>query len=146
MTTRTTSTPIMPGKMYHIYNRGNNHDKLFYQKSDYQMFVGSFVKYVAPLADVYAYCLISNHYHFLLKVKEETESRVFTNGMGSLLKSFTNNINMKYGRRGGLYQGRYRRREVNSLSYLRMLCVYIHLNPLKHGVTEDYKTYPYSSM
>jgi len=61
------------GKMYHLYNRGNNRENLFYKKENYHYFIRQFDKYLSSFVDVYAYCLLPNHFHFLIKIKEEDE-------------------------------------------------------------------------
>lgn len=138
-------TKIEPGKIYHIYNRGINHEKLFYQKEDYHLFLDRFRRYLQPKVILYAYCLIPNHYHFLLKIDEAVDHREFCYSMASMLTSYTNKINLKYGRKGSLYQGRYRRREVQGINYFRRLIIYIHLNPLKHDVCSWAELYMFSS-
>ena len=67
------------GSFYHIYNRGNNKEKIFFEEKNYRHFLKLFDKYLSPYVDVYAYCLMPNHFHFLIRVKmvEEQTSEVF---------------------------------------------------------------------
>jgi len=63
-------TPIEPGGIYHIFNRGINYQKVFFCKEDYLLFMKSFKLYMSNVTKVYVYVLLPNHYHFLLKVNE----------------------------------------------------------------------------
>jgi REP element-mobilizing transposase RayT len=63
--------PLERGKYYHIYNRGNNHEKLFYKKENYEYFLRKYEYYLSGCVDTYSFCLLPNHFHLLVKVKEE---------------------------------------------------------------------------
>ncbi|MBI9052733.1 MAG: hypothetical protein JEY96_02885 [Bacteroidales bacterium] len=65
--------PIEYGKYYHIYNRGINSCNLFVDKNDYEHFLKLYTKYIDPIANTYAWCLMTNHFHFLIRIKEEDE-------------------------------------------------------------------------
>lgn len=60
------------GYFYHIYNRGNNKENLFLEEDNYVYFLNLISKYLLPVSDTYSYCLLKNHFHILLKIKEET--------------------------------------------------------------------------
>jgi REP element-mobilizing transposase RayT len=68
---------IEPDCFYHIYNRGINGCKIFDIENDYHFFLQKFCKYLKDLVDVYAYCLMPNHFHFLIKIKSDTEINIF---------------------------------------------------------------------
>ncbi len=63
------------GSFYHIYNRGNNKQPIFFEKKNYQHFLKRFDKYLSAFVDVYAYCLMPNYFHFLIMVKEFLETQ-----------------------------------------------------------------------
>ncbi len=65
--------PIEYDKYYHIYNRGINSCNLFEQKSDFEYFLKLYEKYIDPVANTYAWCLMPNHFHFLIRIKDEDE-------------------------------------------------------------------------
>ncbi len=65
--------PLHPGKFYHIYNRGNNRDTIFYQKKNYFYFLKKYDKYLSDWLSTYAFCLLRNHFHLLVKVKDKSE-------------------------------------------------------------------------
>lgn len=145
MSTRSITTPVEPGKIYHLYNRGVNHDDVFFQEDDYELFLSLFEKFVSPVADVYCYCLIKNHYHFLVKIHEDAQTKEFSRSFASLLMSYTIRINWKYGRRGTLFQGKFKRLLVQNEMNMKRLVTYIHLNPLKHSMSDGYRKYRHSS-
>ena len=64
---------IEPGRYYHIYNRGINSCNLFEENTNYEHFLRLYEKYIHPIADTYAWCLMKNHFHFLVRIKEERE-------------------------------------------------------------------------
>jgi len=61
---------LFPGKFYHIYNRGINGEKLFHCEEHYQHFLKLYATYIDPIADTYAWVLMPNHFHFLVRIKE----------------------------------------------------------------------------
>ncbi len=74
------------GSFYHIYNRGNNKQDIFFEEKNYDLFLQNFDKYLSPFVDVYAYCLMPNHFHFLIKIKEYQASE-FTNQTSEVFKT-----------------------------------------------------------
>jgi putative transposase len=58
------------GNFYHVFNRGINSEKIFKEERNYSFFLKRFDQYVAPFVDVYAYCLMPTHFHFLVCVKD----------------------------------------------------------------------------
>ena len=138
------------GRSYHIYNRGNNRGLIFYEVGNYDYFMKLYRKYMSNLADLYAYCLLPNHFHFLLrihgkeehtKIGEEIVSRKFGTFLGSYVKA----INTRYKRTGSLFGGRYQKKEIKSENQFISTLVYIHQNPQKHGYVERFQSWPYSS-
>ena len=64
------------GRYYHIYNRGINSCNLFKENSNYEHFLYLYEKYITPIADTFAYCLMSNHFHFLVRIKDDNEIKL----------------------------------------------------------------------
>ena len=64
------------GNFYHIYNRGNNKQPIFFEKKNYYHFLNRFDKYLSSFLDIYAYCLMPNHFHFLAKIRELAQTTV----------------------------------------------------------------------
>jgi len=149
--------PLQYGKYYHIFNRGNNQENIFIEERNYRYFLRLYAKHIMPVSDTYAYCLLRNHFHFLVRIKtvEEQEltglqdlsalprkpSQQFSNLFNAYAKAF----NKTYHRTGTLFQRPFGRIEVTSDSYFMQLVTYIHQNPQKHGFVNDFRTWPYSS-
>jgi putative transposase len=65
--------PLLPEKYYHIYNHANGSDNLFLTSENYRYFLQRFASFINPIADTYAYCLMPNHIHFLIRIKPEAD-------------------------------------------------------------------------
>ena len=65
--------PLEHGKYYHIYNRGNNSETIFNSDKEFKHFLGLYEKYITPIADTFAWALMSNHFHFFVRIKMEVE-------------------------------------------------------------------------
>ncbi|MEM9776697.1 MAG: transposase, partial [Chloroflexota bacterium] len=66
---------LIPGYYYHIYNRGNNGENIFIEAKNYSYFLRLYIKHIELVAFTYAYCLLRNHFHFLVRVKTDEEQR-----------------------------------------------------------------------
>lgn len=133
---------IEAGNYYHVYNRGNNRGMIFFHERDYAHFLNQFSKYLKSSIEIYAHCLMPNHFHFFVKIKNKVE---FEKGIKNFFISYVKHINLKYKRLGSLFQGRYRVREVNSDSYFTKIITYIHQNPLVLPAVDRLEDYKYSS-
>jgi len=71
----TSPSPLLYDTYYHIYNRGNNRENIFIQERNYTHFMNLYAKYIEPITDTFAYCLLRNHFHVSLRVKSEEEIR-----------------------------------------------------------------------
>jgi putative transposase len=69
----TSPSPLLYDTYYHIYNRGNNRENIFIQERNYDYFMKLYEKYINPVADTFAYCLLRNHFHVSLRTKSEEE-------------------------------------------------------------------------
>ncbi|MBI5030074.1 MAG: hypothetical protein HZB51_06070 [Chloroflexi bacterium] len=159
------------GYCYHIYNRGINHEEIFFEERNYRYFLELYAKYIEPIADTYTYCLLKNHFHLLNRIKTEEEQRetfqvssapkephnlegpgsqIFkllnpTQQFSNFFNAYAKAINKAYNRTGGLFQERFGRVLVTLDEYFATLVTYIHRYPQKHGFVDDYREYPYSS-
>jgi REP element-mobilizing transposase RayT len=138
-------TPLIGGHYYHIYNRGNNGENLFIEARNYAYFLNLYTHYIHPVADTYAYCLMRNHFHLLIRLHEDKDSPLHSRAFADFFSTYTKAINHAYHRTGSLFEKPFKRIIVDSDSYFIHLISYIHRNPQKHGFTTDFRTYPYSS-
>lgn len=151
---------LMPDTFYHIYNRGINGENIFKCDQNYRYFLNKFRQYVNPIANIYCYCLLSNHFHFLIKTKTEVELRKIFNEEKYVHKPFPHIVSKQFSnffngyaqafnkmflRTGGLFEEPFRRKSITNDEYLVQIILYIHLNPVRHKLTKDYQNFPYSS-
>lgn len=143
--------PLHPGRYYHVFNRGNNRENLFREERNYRFFLRRYAKYVTPVVDTFAYCLLPNHFHLLIRVKPPRSRKakhVDANPsmqFRHLFSGYAKAINRAYGRTGSLFQRAFQRREVDTERYRSHLVLYIHQNPVQHGFVSDLRAYPHSS-
>lgn len=146
------------GMIYHIYNRGTNGEDLFVTPQDYATFLKRYTRYITPVAETYAYCLLKNHFHFMIRTRMPEEQRIAaasqrkpsrelspSRQFASLFGSYAQGINDRYNRTGSLFEHPFRRIPVESERYLYQLVIYIHRNPQHHGFVEDFRQWPFSS-
>ena len=139
----TRSLQFVTGHYYHIYNRGAGRQSIFLNEENY-LYVVRLLKKVAAECQVtvIAYCLLPNHYHWLLRQDGDTPAgKVPTRVFGSYTQAF-NQVN---GRTGTLFEGRFKAIVVESDEYLHHLCRYIHANPVRHAIASELELWPYSS-
>jgi REP element-mobilizing transposase RayT len=137
--------PLEPGKYYHVYNRGNNKEKLFFDSSDYIVFLKNYNKYLGSSVVTYAYCLLPNHFHFLIRINANEDSSNVSNQFRKLFIAHAKRINTYRGRKGCLLTRNFRRIEICDQQYLLHVVRYIHYNPVKHGYTDSISNYYYST-
>ena len=149
--------PLEPYKFYHIYTRGNNKEILFKEQDNYGLFLQLYRKHVSPYIDTFAYCLLPNHVHLLVRIRNEEalKPRWINEGeaklvsierqLGHLLNAYAKSINHRYNRIGRLFQHRFGRKEVTSDAYFTRLVFYIHFNPQYHNLICDFKSWSHSS-
>lgn len=151
---------IEEGYFYHIYNRGNNSEKIFFSEENYAYFLKLLTKYIFPVADIYAYCLLNNHFHILVRIKEKNEIEInklkfstvekpkevsASRQFSHFLNAYSQAVNKKYARTGSLFEKRFERKRISDDHYLRQVILYINTNPLKHNLVEKPKDYKWSS-
>jgi putative transposase len=141
-----------PDEYYHLYNRGTEKRDVFITPVDWSRFIlllhlanntkplhlnnyrGStsaelFSEEITTrLVDIGAYCLMPNHFHILVREKDDTGISKF---MHRLMTAYTMYFNKKHERSGSLFQGKFKARHVADDDYLKYLFAYIHLNPVK---------------
>lgn len=167
-------TPIVKGEVYHVFNRSVGKQPIFFSSKDYQRAIEVFKFYLydkpplrfsfynrlpdnqkvkfyevmlkikSPIVDIYCFCLMPNHFHFLLRNLTE-------NGIGQFMSNFQNSyakyFNTKTGRTGTLFQQNFKAVRIESDEQLTHVSRYIHLNPVTSYLieAEDLKNYLWSS-
>jgi len=125
-----------PGALHHVIIRGIERRKIFQSDYDRENFITRLSKLIPESKiDCYAWALLSNHGHFLLK----TESTPLSMFMSRLLTGYAGWFNKKHRRHGQLFQNRYKSILCQQNLYLKELVRYIHLNPLRAGLVENLK-------
>ena len=142
--------PLENGKYYHIYNRGINSDILFKENDNYNYFLKLYETHIDPIVETFAWCLMKNHFHFLIRIKEieeiTSEIKILpSQSFSNLFNAYTKAFNKKYNRHGALFERPFRRKWVNYGSYFQNLIVYIHNNPVHHNMCDHPLEYAWSS-
>lgn len=144
--------------LYQVYNRGNDGITVFYEPTDYHFFLHKMRAYLRPHCHLLAYCLMPNHFHFLLRPTlagasdDESPSSVrqpLTRGLATLLSSYSQALNPRLQRRGALFQPKTKSKPLDGLFQLAhypATCFhYIHQNPVRAGLRPTLADWPYSS-
>ncbi|MBE0648260.1 MAG: hypothetical protein IH596_10800 [Bacteroidales bacterium] len=135
---------LEPGKFYHIYNRAKNGNPLFPEEEDIQFFIRLYKTHVTPFAETWAYCILDDHVHFLVRMKEDLEGNPYT-PFALLFNAYTKGYHTKNGGDGQLFKFKLKRIEIRRETILREVIRYINQNARRHGVVEDCSRYRYSS-
>ena len=156
------------GAFYHVYNRGIDGQDLFFSDENCIYFLKKWKEKLNPYVAVAAYCLIPNHFHFLIRIKPIMESIKHLKKEGTsksvkllngeinynifledqfkrLFSSYTLSLNKQIGRTGSLFQKRFKRVHVKDENKLWYLLAYIHHNPIHHGLCKEYEEWKYGS-
>ncbi|MFD0939925.1 transposase [Pedobacter boryungensis] len=152
-------TRFEEGRFYHIYNRTIDKKPMFFNDGNKEFFLQKLRLYLSDVADVYAYCLLDNHFHLLIRVNENLSKYRFINKIDDatdvhsivskqfrvFFQSYALAFNKQQNRSGTLFQTPFKRALVNDDNYLAHLIYYIHCNPQKHNLINDFKDWKWSS-
>lgn len=157
----TVITPILGDRYFHIFNRGNNGQQVFFTEENFKYFLRLFYQFMFPYVELLAYSIMPNHFHFLIKTKDsipllkdgipsytdnEVEiGKVVSNQFRRYFITYSMAINNQEKKTGSLFSKNFKRLEIEDEEYLRYVTFYIHINPQKHGWIEDFRNYRYSS-
>jgi REP element-mobilizing transposase RayT len=162
------STPFEAGKMYHGWTHTNGSDNLFRSDENYTFFLDKYKHHVYPVVDTLSYCLMPNHIHFAVRIKNNQAvlkhakvqkenptlqgfgnlggfSQYISQQFSNLFNSYTKSFNKKYDRKGSLFLSNFQRKLVNNDSYFTRLIAYIHNNPVHHRFVDNPVEWRYSS-
>jgi putative transposase len=147
---------IVKNQLYHVYNQGNNREKLFYTSENYIHFLHLTRKFILPQCDILAYCLMPNHFHFLINATKNSAEKIkighnemslLADGFRKLLSSYCQAINKQEDRTGSLFRQKTKAKnvEISDIHYPFQCFHYIHQNPLKALLIRSLEEWSYSS-
>lgn len=166
---------LQPDTFYHIYNRANGNEQLFITEENYLYFQKKYEAYISHICHTYSYCLMPNHFHFLIQIKSEAElelffdkktassitingyktfeglakqnaiSKLLTQQFSHLFNAYTQAFNKQNNRKGSLFMHPYKRKKIYNKSYLLNLTRYIHYNPIEARLVSELNEWKFSS-
>ena len=160
--------------VYHIYNHAVDKNNIFRCEENYSFFLKRYLHFIQPIAKTYSYCLLPNHFHIVLHIKKLNELEEHFSSIGKLpqnfklfgnqkqkniellecltsqvfshfFNSYAQAYNKMYERKGNLFMSQFKRKKVIDRGYFKNLIIYIHRNPLNHGLCDDFEVWHYSS-
>jgi putative transposase len=157
--------------IYHIYNRTNNKELLFRSQENYLYFLKQFDFYISPIAETFAWNLLPNHFHFLIRIKSIALIQNWINSLPvnkrtktqqhflgdnilntlvvmefkRLFTSYAMAFNKQYNRKGNLFSRTFKRVEILKDNQFTQALIYIHANAQKHKLVIDFSAYPWTS-
>ncbi|MCK4529740.1 MAG: transposase [Candidatus Marinimicrobia bacterium] len=139
---RCTSDIFEEGSIFHIYNHAIDNFDLFYEDEDYDFFLYKFSTHQRKIpSSVFAYCLMPDHYHFLIKQDSKQKIyKIFNYAFISYAKYF----NKKYNRKGPIFSSPLQHKIINNNIYLLQLSKYIHMNPVRKNLVDLPEQWEYS--
>ncbi len=160
---------------YHVFNRTNNREPLFLDDEDRQYFLKQYKRYVSSYLDTYTFCLMGNHFHLVIRVKNltiihglvqaieqkdrtiaqkkflemkedvRTAHELIANQFNRMFTAYAMYFNKKHKRSGNLFYRPFKRVAVKNEGHFTWLVYYVHANPKKHKVQADFQNYTWSS-
>jgi REP element-mobilizing transposase RayT len=153
---------LNPGGFYHVFSRANGNEKLFLSEENYQFFLRKYQQYIHPLVNTYCYCLMPNHFHFLIQIKDEKDikaafagtsnskdyqnsEKLISKQFSNFLSSYSQAFNKQQNRRGSLFMRPFKRTKITDDKYKLNVVRYIHQNPVEAGFCRKPEEWQYSS-
>jgi len=148
---------LVCGETYHVYNKAVGNELLFKTTIDYKYFLVKLERFILPVANVYTYCLIPNHFHLLLKIKDPDEipglqkisgddySKYLDQVFGNFFNSYSKSFNKAHNRKGRLFFQPFKRILVEDEDYFIVMVNYVHRNPIHHGLVNELEDWEHSS-
>ncbi len=169
-----TKTLLEADKMFHIYNHAVGKDNFFNSSENYRFFLLKLKEYLQNYIDIYAYCLMPNHFHFVIKVKngkivlnefaratrfskppksdrsdmsksENFIPNILSRQFSHFFNSYAKAYNKENNRMGSLFTNRFKREPIEDQVYLKNVIIYTHNNPIEAGFVEKPSEWKFSS-
>lgn len=160
--------PLEATGTYHVWTHANGDENLFREEENYSYFLERYSYHVHPVVETFAYCLMPNHLHLAVRIKEERSvleyakaqkkntnlqgfqnlggfSQYISQQFSNLFNGYTKAFNKKYNRKGSLFIPNFRRKRVDAKEYFVQLIAYIHNNPVHHGFVKSPRDWSCSS-
>lgn len=158
---------LKPDTTYHIFNHANGFENVFHEDDNFRYFLEKYQLYITPIAETYAYCLMPNHFHLVVRIRkrkvietiirnknntsnnfsidnkeiEKFLSKQFSN----LFSSYTQSFNKVYKRMGSLFIKNFKRETILDKKHFFNVIIYTHRNPIHHGFCTAFTDWGYSS-
>jgi putative transposase len=154
---------MVPGEQYHLFNHANGWENIFMEEKNYAFFLKKLEQHILPVCNIFAYCLMPNHFHLLIEVRTGEElhqrwdlptakildakatelkvSKCFSN----FFSSYTQSFNKVYKRKGSLFIPSMKSKLVQGENAVCKLIHYIHANPVHHGFVPEIANWKHSS-
>lgn len=167
--------PLVPDTSFHIYNHANGFENVFKEAENYRFFLEKYQFHISPIAETYAYCLMPNHFHLVVRIRKRevienliknknfslqaNTSKVQNFGsvsdneiekflskqFANLFSSYTQSFNKVYHRMGSLFIKNFKREPITDKTHFLNAIVYTHRNPIHHGFCKSFDEWPHSS-
>ena len=165
---------LQPNCSYHIFNHANGFENIFIEDENYRFFLEKYQQYILPIAETYAYCLLPNHFHLVVRIRRrEVLEEVFRNfkstnfskfpnlekvevtdnmieyyiskQFANLFSCYTQSFNKVNKRRESLFLKNFRREPIENKAYFLNAVIYTHRNPVHHAFCDRYTDWSYTS-
>ena len=165
---------LQPNCSYHIFNHANGFENIFTVDDNYRFYLDKYQQYILPIAETYAYCLLPNHFHLVVRIRRrEVLEEVFRNfkstnfskfpnlekvevtdnmieyyiskQFANLFSCYTQSFNKVNKRRGSLFLKNFRREPIKNKAYFMNAVIYTHRNPVHHAFCDRYTDWSYTS-
>ena len=134
---------FVSGATFHIYNHAIDDYNLFYDDEDYTFLLFNIEKQTKKIpSSIFAYCLMPNHYHFL--IRQDSEKKIYQIFNYAYI-SYAQFFKKKYNRKGPIFRSPLQHKIVSNQEYLIQLCKYIHMNPVRADLVEEPEDWIYSN-
>ena len=132
----------LQGKYYHIYNRGCNRLPIFFKDENYRFLIQKFINTIGKYdIDIFTYCLMPNHYHILVRQNSDTS---ISKWLKTVFNGYSKAINKQENRKGTIFEGRAKNKEITNERHLMHLIRYIHYNPVQSGIVTKAEAWEFS--
>ena len=137
---------LYPGSIFHIYNRGNNKQPIFFSRDNYMYFLNKVRQHLSDYCDFLSYCLMPTHFHFMVNTPDNFDGHGFSERFRVMLSSYARGINKQENRSGSLFQQNthsvdlIRRHENHAIACFH----YIHQNPLRAELVTKMEDWEFS--